>query len=81
MGGSALLSRPYKPLWHFPGGTVEADESPSAGCHREVLEELGIDVVLVPCSVWTGSPKKVSLMVRSCSSTTAECCRRTASNA
>ena len=36
----------YKPLWAFPGGTVEAYESPSAGCEREVLEELGLTIRL-----------------------------------
>lgn len=42
--GRVLLVEPtYRPDWLLPGGTVETDESPSSGCRREVLEELGID--------------------------------------
>lgn len=39
-----LLVQPtYKPVWGIPGGVVERDESPRAGCRREVREELGLD--------------------------------------
>lgn len=42
--GNVLLVEPtYKPGWEIPGGVVEADESPRAGAHREILEELGLD--------------------------------------
>ncbi len=42
--GRVLLVEPtYRPDWILPGGTVEVDESPAAGCRREVLEELGLD--------------------------------------
>jgi 8-oxo-dGTP pyrophosphatase MutT (NUDIX family) len=42
--GRVLLVEPsYRPDWLLPGGTVETDESPAAGCRREVLEELGLD--------------------------------------
>ncbi|MEW9532261.1 NUDIX domain-containing protein [Microbispora sp. NPDC049125] len=42
--GRVLLVEPtYKPEWDLPGGMVEAGESPTAACRREVLEELGLD--------------------------------------
>lgn len=34
----------YKPYLDLPGGIVETGEPPSAGCRREVLEELGLDL-------------------------------------
>lgn len=42
--GRVLLVEPtYKPTWEVPGGAVEREESPTAACRREVLEELGLD--------------------------------------
>lgn len=42
--GRVLLVEPtYKPNWEVPGGAVEREESPTAACRREVLEELGLD--------------------------------------
>ncbi|MFJ8627498.1 NUDIX domain-containing protein [Kitasatospora sp. NPDC093550] len=38
-----LLVKPtYKPGWEIPGGYLHADETPSEGAAREVMEELGI---------------------------------------
>ena len=45
-----LLSRrakpPFEGYWEVPGGFVERGEHPTDAARREVLEELGIDVVL-----------------------------------
>lgn len=40
-----LIVKPnYKKEWLVPGGTVEAFESPKAGCVREIKEEIGLDL-------------------------------------
>jgi 8-oxo-dGTP diphosphatase len=42
--GRVMLVNPvYKETWELPGGAVETDESPAAGCRREVAEELRLD--------------------------------------
>jgi len=45
--GRTLLVEPtYKDYFEFPGGAVEADESPHAAAGRELKEELGLSVQL-----------------------------------
>lgn len=43
--GELLLLKPtYKKNWSLPGGSVEKDESPKAGCVRETKEETGLTI-------------------------------------
>jgi 8-oxo-dGTP pyrophosphatase MutT (NUDIX family) len=47
LSGRVLLVEPtYKPDWEFPGGCVEADESPYTAATQELHEELGLMVPL-----------------------------------
>lgn len=39
-----LVDPTYKPGWEFPGGVVEPGESPARAGHREVAEELGLEL-------------------------------------
>jgi 8-oxo-dGTP diphosphatase len=46
-----LVNPSYKPDWDVPGGMVEANEPPHFAAHRELKEELGIDVIVGPLLV------------------------------
>ena len=44
-----LLVKPnYRELWSLPGGILEEAEPPEAGCRREVLEEIGLELPVGP---------------------------------
>ena len=50
--GELLVVKPtYRDHWSIPGGVIEDAESPRQGCTREVLEEIGPEVVLGPLLV------------------------------
>lgn len=43
--GKLLVVKPnYKDYWSIPGGVIEKNESPRAGCFREIKEEIGMEV-------------------------------------
>jgi 8-oxo-dGTP diphosphatase len=45
--GRVLIVEPtYKDYWDIPGGMLEAGETPSQACLREVEEELGLTIQL-----------------------------------
>ncbi|MFG2769763.1 NUDIX domain-containing protein [Streptomyces sp. NPDC048350] len=43
-----LVDPTYKPGWEFPGGVVEPGEPPARAGMREVAEEIGIELDVVP---------------------------------
>jgi 8-oxo-dGTP diphosphatase len=44
LGRMLLVDPEYKPDWDLPGGMAEANEPPPSAAHRELCEELGLDV-------------------------------------
>ncbi|PPR78582.1 MAG: 8-oxo-dGTP diphosphatase [Alphaproteobacteria bacterium MarineAlpha2_Bin1] len=39
-----LIDKPMGGMWEFPGGKIEADESPESALIREIKEELSISI-------------------------------------
>lgn len=60
--GRPLLVKPsYKPEWEIPGGYVHEGEAPHTACRREILEELGKDLVVTPQPLvidWAPAPNE-----------------------
>ncbi|MER5766555.1 NUDIX hydrolase [Streptomyces sp. NPDC001985] len=44
--GFLIVKPGYKAGWNLPGGRVNSGETPSAGCRREIAEELGLDLAV-----------------------------------
>ncbi|MBI3335318.1 MAG: NUDIX hydrolase [Candidatus Portnoybacteria bacterium] len=48
--GSILLTKraidPKKGFWDLPGGFIEEDEHPEKALHREIKEELGVEITI-----------------------------------
>lgn len=48
-GNVLITQRPHHTshggFWEFPGGKLESDESPEEALHREIKEELGIEIL------------------------------------
>jgi 8-oxo-dGTP diphosphatase len=44
VGRLLLVDPKYKPDWDLPGGMAEANEAPHEAAHRELSEELGLDL-------------------------------------
>ena len=44
LGRMLLVDPKYKPDWDMPGGMAEANEPPHQAVHRELEEELGLDL-------------------------------------
>jgi 8-oxo-dGTP pyrophosphatase MutT (NUDIX family) len=43
-GRVLLVKATYKPYWTFPGGVIDASETPVIAAVRETKEEVGIDI-------------------------------------
>ncbi len=65
-GALLLVRHSYRNRWGVPGGLLEKGEAVEDGARREVLEEVGIDVVLhgEPAVVVDADPQRVDVIFR-----------------
>lgn len=65
-GRLLLVRHAYRERWGVPGGLLNKGEEASVGARREVLEEVGLDVVLLgePRVVVDPEPQRVDLVYR-----------------
>lgn len=78
--GRVLLTRrppgtPLAGLWEFPGGKVEAGETPQAALIRELEEEIGVTVTVgaeIACTQFAYPDRTVELHLYRCTLETGE---------
>ncbi len=65
-GRVLLVQLSYRNHWGVPGGLLKRGEEPEAAAHREVSEEVGIDIVLTgePAVVVAVDARRVDLVFR-----------------
>jgi ADP-ribose pyrophosphatase YjhB (NUDIX family) len=65
-GAVLLVRHSYRRRWGVPGGLMKRGEHPEVGLHREVLEEVGVQVDLLgePAVVVDPDPQRVDLVFR-----------------
>jgi len=64
---SAVMHLPLK--WEFPGGKVEPGESAEVCLHREIREELGVEIKIIrplPVSVYDQGVRVIRLLPFQC---------------
>jgi 8-oxo-dGTP diphosphatase len=61
-----LVRHTYRRRWGFPGGLLQRGEHAVDGVHREVREEVGLDVTLVgePAVVVEPGPRRVDVVYK-----------------